>query len=71
LREAVNGYDLATYFVVDDGTPGPLTTHVMRTRYHAAGTDHLVSLMREAGFTSVERLDGCFYQPVLPGDRRE
>lgn len=64
-------YDLAMYFVVDDGTPGPLTTHVMRTRYHAVGTDHLLSLMREVGFTSVERLDGGFYQPVLLGDRRE
>jgi len=35
------------------------------------GTDHLLSLMREVGFTPVERLDGFFYQPVLLGDRRE
>jgi SAM-dependent methyltransferase len=64
-------YDLAMYFVVDDRTSGPLTTHVMRTRYNAVGTDHLLALMRQAGFTSVERLDGRFYQPVLVGDRRE
>jgi hypothetical protein len=62
-------YDLSMYFVVDDGASGQLTTHVMRTRYNAVGTDHLLSLMREAGFTAVERLDGCFYQPVLVGDR--
>jgi SAM-dependent methyltransferase len=62
-------YDLSMYFVVDDGASGQLTTHVMRTRYNAVGTDHLLSLMREAGFTAVERLDGCFYQRVLVGDR--
>jgi len=26
-------------------------------------------LMREAGFTSTERIDGRFYQPVLVGNR--
>jgi hypothetical protein len=26
-------------------------------------------LMRQAGFTRAERLDGRFYQPVLLGDR--
>jgi SAM-dependent methyltransferase len=62
-------YDLAMYFVVDDRTSGQLVTHVMRTRYNAVGTDHLLALMRRAGFTSVDRLDGRFYQPVLVGDR--
>jgi hypothetical protein len=62
-------YDLAMYFVVDDRTSGELLTHVMRTKYYAVGTDHLLALMRQAGFTRVERLDGRFYQPVLVGDR--
>lgn len=62
-------YDLAMYFVADDQTSGELVTHVMRTKYHALGTDHLLDLMRRAGFTRAERLDGCFYQPVLVGDR--
>jgi hypothetical protein len=62
-------YDMAMYFVADDFTSGELTTHVMRTRYNAISTDHLLSLMREAGFSSVERLDGPFYQPVLLGTR--
>jgi SAM-dependent methyltransferase len=62
-------YDLAIYFVVDDRTSGQLVTHVMRTKYHAVGTDHLLDLMRRAGFTATERLDGRFYQPVLVGSR--
>jgi hypothetical protein len=62
-------YDLAMYFVVDDRASGELVTHVMRTKYNAVGTDHLLALMRQAGFTKVERLDGRFYQPVLVGNR--
>jgi SAM-dependent methyltransferase len=62
-------YDLAMYFVVDDRTSEQLVTHVLRTKYNAVGTDHLLALMRRAGFTKAERLDGRFYQPVLVGDR--
>lgn len=62
-------YDLAMYFVVDDRTSEQLVTHVMRTKYNAVGTDHLLALMRRAGFTKVERLDDRFYQPVLVGNR--
>jgi SAM-dependent methyltransferase len=62
-------YDLAMYFVVDDRTSDELATHVMRTKYNAIGTDHLLALMRRAGFTATERLDGRFYQPVLVGNR--
>ena len=32
-------------------------------------TGCLLELMRRAGFASVERLDGRFYQPVLVGGR--
>jgi hypothetical protein len=59
------------YFVVDDRASGELVTHVMRTKYNAVGTDHLLSLMRRAGFISTERLDGRFYQPVLVGTKGE
>jgi hypothetical protein len=62
-------YDMAMYFVVDDGSANELVTHVMRTRYNAIGIESLLALMREAGFTSTERLDGRFYQPVLVGNR--
>ena len=64
-----NLYDMAMYFVVDDGKSPELVTHVMRIKYNAIGTDALMSLMRRAGFSAVERLDGRFYQPVLVGTR--
>jgi SAM-dependent methyltransferase len=62
-------YDLAMYFVADDRTSEQLVTHVMRTQYNSVGTDHLLALMRRAGFTRAERLDERFYQPVLVGNR--
>jgi SAM-dependent methyltransferase len=62
-------YDMAMYYVVDDRTSDPLVTHVMRTRYNAVGTGHLLGLLKQAGFTATERLDGRFYQPVLVGTR--
>jgi SAM-dependent methyltransferase len=62
-------YDMSMYFVEDDRASEPLVTHVMRTRYNAVGTGKLLALMREAGCSSAERLDGCFYQPVLEGNR--
>ena len=62
-------YDLTMYFVEDDRGSEQLVTHAMRTRYNAVGTDDLLSLMREAGFSSTERIDGQFYQPVLVGTR--
>jgi hypothetical protein len=61
-------YDLAMYFAADDGGDRP-ATHIMRTKYYAIGTGRLLELMRRAGFASVERLDGRFYQPVLVGSR--
>jgi hypothetical protein len=41
------------------------------TDSYAIGTGRLLELMRQAGFASVERLDGRFYQPVLVGSREE
>ena len=62
-------YDLSMYFVADDGASGEVPAQVMRTRYNAVGTGHLLGLMRAAGFAAAERLDGRFYQPVLVADR--
>jgi SAM-dependent methyltransferase len=63
-------YDLTMYFVVDDHRSAQVSTHVMRTQYYAIGTEQLLALLRRAGFSSAERLDGRFYQPVLVADRR-
>jgi SAM-dependent methyltransferase len=62
-------YDLSLYLVTDERSSDTSTTRVGRTKYNAVGTDHLLDLMRRAGFTTAERLDGPFYQPVLLGDR--
>jgi hypothetical protein len=59
------------YFVADDRTSDRVPAHVMRTRYNAVGTDHLLQLMRAAGFAAAERLDGRFYQPILVANRGE
>jgi SAM-dependent methyltransferase len=64
-----SAYDLSMYFVADDRASGRASAHVMRTQYNAVGTGHLLGLMRAAGFTAAERLDGRFYQPVLVATR--
>ncbi len=61
-------YDLAMYFVEDRGGPD-CVTRVMRSQLYAVGTEKLMELMRRAGFSRVERLDGRFYQPILMGRR--
>jgi SAM-dependent methyltransferase len=62
-------YDLALYVVIDDPHAAQPLARVMRSRYYAIGTDRLCALMEQAGFTSVTRLDGRFFQPVLIGDK--
>src|SRR5262249_20785922 len=59
-------YDLAMYFIEDDGSPS-CSTQVARARYYAIGIGSLLALMRQAGFHDVQRLDDRFYQPILLG----
>lgn len=40
-------------------------THIIRPRYCALGIGKLKSLMEQAGFVNVRRLDGKFCQPVI------
>ncbi|MDQ3172253.1 MAG: class I SAM-dependent methyltransferase [Acidobacteriota bacterium] len=61
-------YDLSMYFVEDRGE-ADCVTHVMRTKYYAVGADKLMSLMTDAGFSDVQRMDGRFFQPVIIGRR--
>jgi hypothetical protein len=37
--------------------------------YHLIFPDWEASIQRQAGFVQVERLDDCFYQPVLLGKK--
>jgi 2-polyprenyl-3-methyl-5-hydroxy-6-metoxy-1,4-benzoquinol methylase len=63
-----HSYDVKLYFIEDDGKSPPVC-HVSLGRYYPITTDQLTTLMSDAGFTNVERLDGVFFQPVLLGDR--
>jgi hypothetical protein len=42
---------------------------MMRSRYYAISPNKLLTLMEEAGFAAVKRLDDGFYQPVLVGTK--
>jgi hypothetical protein len=42
---------------------------MMRSRYYAISPNKLLTLMEEAGFAAVKRLDDGFYQPVLIGTK--
>jgi len=62
-------YELTFFFVEESLATGVVRTHVMRSRYYALSTAKLCSLMEQAGFQDVHRLEGGFYQPVLVGTR--
>jgi len=63
-------YDLTMYFVEENRTSKTVQTHAMRSRYYAISPSKVVTLMEEAGFAAVKRLDDGFYQPVLIGTTR-
>jgi 2-polyprenyl-3-methyl-5-hydroxy-6-metoxy-1,4-benzoquinol methylase len=58
-------YDLSMYFVEYD----QVATTVMRSRYYAIAPNHLITLMKQAGYHSVTRFDDQFFQPVLVGTK--
>ncbi len=59
-------YDVALYLVEDQGD-AVCTTHVMRTQYYAVSINTLLSLMMQAGFHDVRRIDDRFFQSVIIG----
>lgn len=61
-------YDLSMYFVEDEGKNDGIA-HVMRSRYYVLPIEELVSLMEEVGFSSVQRIDDSFFQPVIVGHK--
>ncbi|MBP6677363.1 MAG: class I SAM-dependent methyltransferase [Vitreoscilla sp.] len=69
FNDAGTHYDLSFYIVEESAGPATPRVQVLRSRYHAIGTERVMALMREAGFAQVQRLDGVFYQPVLVGTR--
>ena len=65
---AIYIYDLSMYFIEDRGG-SECISHVMRSKYYAVPVDRLVELMSEAGFQSVCRIDGRFFQPLVAGSK--
>lgn len=61
-------YDLAVRIMEDTGA-SECPTRIFRSRYYAVPVSRLLTLMREAGFEDVRRIDGTYYQPVLVGTR--
>ncbi len=63
-------YDFSMYFVEENQQTGTVETHVMRSRYYAISPNHLLDLMRHAGFKDVKRLDdGVSHPAILVGTR--
>ena len=59
-------YDISMYFVVEPvGEQCRVITS--KSRYYAVPITTLCELLKEDGFTSVERMDDRFFQPVLAG----
>lgn len=63
-------YDETLYFVRDDGVAAPRTV-VRRAQYFAIPVDRLLALLRKAGFSAVERIDGAFFEPLVVGTRAD
>jgi len=61
-------YDV-TMYVVEDRGESECRTHVMRSTCYAVGIPRLQTLMNQAGFEDVRRLDGRFFQPMIIGTR--
>lgn len=62
-------YHLTMFFIEEELDSRKVHTHVFRTHYYAVTTNNLLSLMEQAGFVNVKRLDNMFYQPVLIGTK--
>jgi SAM-dependent methyltransferase len=61
-------YDVAFELVTKDDAK-EVVARTPLTTYFAITTDRVAMLMEQAGFTTVRRIDGCLFQPVLVGAR--
>jgi len=62
-------YDLTIFSIEEDLSSKVVVTRTMRSKYYAISTVPLMTLMRDAGFSNVRRLDEVFYQPVIVGTK--
>ena len=63
-------YDLCWYFIEHSAVGTPVI-QTFKGRYYAVTVSKLMTLMNEAGFTDVRRVDGAYFQPVILGTNPE
>ena len=57
------------FYIIEHRKDREPTVHSSRTTYYAVPISTLTRLMEQAGFLSVRRLDGAFFQPVIVGSK--
>jgi len=62
-------YDLSFYFVEEDLGTKEVTTHVMRSKCNALSCDHVIELMKKAGFQDVHCQRETYFQPCILGTK--
>jgi SAM-dependent methyltransferase len=61
-------YTVRMYLTHEDAH-GRCDTQVLRSRYYAVSVERLAELLRQAGFTEIQRHDDVLFQPVLTARR--
>lgn len=62
-------YDVSMCFIEEDHQSDTANTHLMRSRYYVISPNRLMQVMEAADYTSITRLDGQSFQPVLIGKK--
>jgi len=62
-------YDLSFYFIEEDLSTNEVKTHVLRSKCNALSCDHVIELMKEAGFQNVHCKRGAYFQPCILGTK--
>lgn len=63
-------YNVDLYFVKDSGMK-TCKTLVFRSQYYAISIIKIMGLMKNVGFTNVQRIDDGYFQPIIIGTRKE
>lgn len=64
-----DSYDVAMYFVRENSDGSPAKVVAGRSRYYALPIHELSTILAEAGFEWIDRVDGALHQPVVVASR--
>jgi len=62
-------YDLSFYFIAEDLSTKKVETHVFRSKCRALSYEHVIELMKKAGFHDVHCQRDSFFQPCILGTK--